>query len=225
MPADPFFHALWIGAHGNTYGRQSMRILAVMAIALMAACGGADTAPAPEGIGLTEQERQDSGQLLFDGTSVEGWTPRGEASWIVEDGAITAEVGSGRGFLVTNGSYENFTLHLEFWVDDVANGGVFIRVPEVGDISQSNSFEVNIFDAHEFWPTGSINEIQRYDAQPSAGRWNTFEITADGDHLVVLMNGQPAVDARAERLPEGPIAIQYAGQGEIRYRNITIREL
>ena len=39
-----------------------------------------------------------------------------------------------------------------------ANSGVFIRCPAEGPITQGNAFEVNIYDPHDSWPTGSINE-------------------------------------------------------------------
>lgn len=163
--------------------------------------------------------------VLFDGQGLDAWTPRGEATWGVEEGAITPVEGSGRGFLVTNEAYGDFRLTAEFWVDETANGGIFFRVPETGDINQANSFEVNIFDAHAEWPTGSINEFQRNDAPRTAGQWNTFEITAQGDHLTVSLNGEQVVDTRGQRLAAGPIALQYNGAGTIRYRDIEIQPL
>lgn len=156
---------------------------------------------------------------------LDGWTPRGDATWTVEDGAFTPGVDGGSGFLVSNESYDDFRVTVEFWVDETANGGVFLRVPESGEINQFNSYEVNIFDAHPDWPTGSINEIQRNDAPETVGRWNTFEITAEGDRVTVSLNGEPVVDARGERASSGPIALQYFGNGLIRYRNVEIQPL
>jgi len=101
---------------------------------------------------------------------------------VVEGGTITAVTDSGRGHLVTGGNYADFELHADFWVDDVANSGIFFRVPEACDITQSDSFEVNIFDAHAEWPTGSINEFQRIASTPNTvGRWNAVTIRAAGE--------------------------------------------
>ena len=62
---------------------------------------------------------------LFDGSSLDGWHVLGDANWELADGAVQAD--SGSGFLVTEDSYEDFELTLEFWVDEPANSGIFIR--------------------------------------------------------------------------------------------------
>jgi hypothetical protein len=200
----------------------------IVFIALAACAESADTdvQPAEETMETAVPAEEAAGSVtLFNGQDLAGWTPRGEATWEVVDGTITPLEGSGIGFLVTNESYDDFRLTAEFWVDDTANGGVFVRVPEAGEISQSNSFEINIYDAHANWPTGSINELQRNDAPNTVGQWNTFEITAEGNHLTVALNGENVVDVQAQRLPSGPIALQYNANGTIRYRNVEIQPL
>ncbi|MDA1096723.1 MAG: DUF1080 domain-containing protein [Chloroflexi bacterium] len=204
------------------------RTLAVGALVVVSACSPAGAVPGAETTekSMTHEEQQLAWMPLFDGRSLEGWAPRGAAEWKVENGEIVAAENSGRGHLATVKSYGNFVLRVEFWVDSVANSGVFIRTPEAGELNQSNSFEVNIFDAHAEWPTGSINEIQRTSQAPvTAGRWNTFEISALGDNLKVTLNDQPAVDARASRLAAGSIGLQYNGRGVIRFRNLRLLPL
>ena len=164
--------------------------------------------------------------LIFDGTSLTGWAPRLDGQWEVADGTISAVPDAGRGFMATTAHYADFQLTVDFWIDDTANSGVFLRCPAEGAISQGNAFEVNIFDPHTTWPTGSINEVAKIQTVPqTAGKWNTFEITADGDHLVVQLNGQTTVDARSDRHQSGPIALQYNGAGQVRFRNIKIKTL
>ena len=164
--------------------------------------------------------------LLFDGTSLNGWAPRLDGQWEVADGTINAVPDAGRGFMATTAHHANFQLSIDFWIDDTANSGVFLRCPAEGAISQGNAFEVNIFDPHATWPTGSINEVAKIQTVPeTVGKWNTFEITADGDHLVVRLNGQTTVDARSDRHQSGPIALQYNGSGQVRFRNIKLKVL
>ena len=55
---------------------------------------------------------------LFDGSSLDGWNVLGNANWELADGAVQADTGSG--FLVTEESYADFELTLEFWVDEPA---------------------------------------------------------------------------------------------------------
>lgn len=175
---------------------------------------------------LTSAERADGWTMLFDGKSLDGWAPRGDARWEISDGTISAVPESGRGLIATTEHHANFQLNVDFWIDDTANSGVFIRTPAEGSITQGNSFEVNIYDPHDSWPTGSINEVAKIQTMPNTtGKWNTFEITADGDHLMVKLNGETTVDARSDLHTHGPIALQYNARGQVRFRNVKLKTL
>ena len=175
---------------------------------------------------LTGAERVEGWMLVFDGTSLNGWAPRVDAMWEVSDGTISAIPASGRGLIATNAHYTDFQLRVDFWIDEAANSGVFLRCPADGPITQGNAFEVNIYDPHSSWPTGSINEIAKIQTMPNTtGKWNTFEITADGDRLVVKLNGETTVDARSDRHNSGPIALQYNASGQVRFRNVKVKLL
>ena len=198
----------------------------LLILGVSVACALASATMAQQHNSVTASEAADGWVLLFDGTSLTGWAPRLDGQWEVADGTISAVPNAGRGFMATTAHYANFQLTVDFWIDETANSGVFLRCPAEGAISQGNAFEVNIFDPHEIWPTGSINEVAKIQTVPqTAGQWNTFEITADGDHLVVQLNGQTTVDANSDRHQSGPIALQYNGSGQVRFRNIKIRTL
>ncbi len=207
-----------------------MRIIGTVALALLVACAGADDsdpgAATSQGTGAVSSVQDGEGwRQLFDGRTLQGWAQRGDATWQVDDGTITP-ASPGPGFLATAESFGDFQLRLEFWTDTIANGGVFLRIPPEGEITSTNAIEVNIFDASETWPTGSVNEVQRHDPEPTTGRWNTYDITAEGDRVVVVLNGDTTVDARVpDRLSSGPIALQILDEGVIRYRNVRIRPL
>ena len=163
---------------------------------------------------------------LFDGESTFGWTPRGDARWQVQDGAIAVVPGSGTGVLSTNTEFADYHLTADFWVDAAANSGIFLRCPPSGEITQGNAYEVNIFDKHPHWPTGSINDVARVKrARKTTGRWNTFDIRAEGERLVVKLNGRPAVDTRATKYARGTIGLQYNGQGTVKFRNVKLQPL
>lgn len=212
------------------------RTLALKTCALLLALAGCsdDSAPATDEASLpisdanslTAVEQEEGWRLLFDGTTLDGWVPRDSALWRVEEGAISPEPGSGPGFLTSAESFGNFHLRVDFWVDSIANGGVFLRVPADSTISAMNSLEVNIFDAHAEWPTGSVNLFHKNEAPATAGQWNSYDIRAEGEHITVTMNGQVTADVQAaDRLPSGSVALQLLGDGVIRYRNIRIRTL
>src|SRR5215831_19709339 len=62
---------------------------------------------------------------LFDGKNLSSFNTIGDANWQLMEGVVQANKGTG--FLVTKASYGDFQLKAEFWVDDDANSGVFIR--------------------------------------------------------------------------------------------------
>ena len=118
---------------------------------------------------------------LFDGSTLNGWNVLGNANWELEDGAVQAD--SGSGFLVTPESYADFELTLEFWVDEPANSGIFIRCADAESVRDTNCYEVNIYDtrADQTYRTGGIVHIAAPTSVINAGgRWNTYEITAQG---------------------------------------------
>ena len=164
-------------------------------------------------------------KTLFDGSSLDGWRALGTANWELGDGAVTAT--SGSGFLVSEDSYDDFQLKLEFWVDEPANSGVFIRGADPQRITDRNSYEVNIYDtrADQTYRTGGIVHVAAPSAMINAGgQWNTFEIHAQGSQLIVNLNGTQTVATNDDQHSSGPFALQYAA-GTVRFRNVQIRSL
>lgn len=160
--------------------------------------------------------------LLFDGASTFGWAPRGEAKWAVADGALVPS--GGRGFLSTTTPFADFTLKAQVWVDDRANSGLFLRCPTSGEISEANAYEVNIYDAHAMWPTGSINRVGKTRIPvKTVGKWTDFEVSAVGDRLRVSVDGKETLDARDTKYRNGTIALQYNGMGTARFRGIRLK--
>jgi hypothetical protein len=131
------------------------------------------------------------------------------------------------GFLVTPVSYGDFQLSLEFWVSDDANSGVFIRCQDPKNITAMNAYEVNIYDRRPdpSYRTGAIVDVAKPMANiNTGGKWNTYEITAQGPKLTVTLNGQRTVDVEHKGYARGPIALQY-GAGTVKFRNVRIRTL
>jgi hypothetical protein len=165
---------------------------------------------------------------LFDGTSLNGWTPIGNANWRLAEGAVQAD--SGAGFLLTQADYGDFEVRVEFWADDDANSGVFIRCQSRQEVGAANSYEVNIFDKRpdQTYRTGAIVNVARPLAQISAGgKWNTIEISARGSRLMVTLNGTRTVDVNDTKYARGPIALQYGAgannAGIVKFRKVEIR--
>ena len=166
-------------------------------------------------------------QPLFDGRSLDGWTPVGGATWTLKDGIAAADKG-GMGFLVSKGRFADYELRVEFWVSGDANSGVFIRCGDPTNITFENCYEVNIYDTRPdpAYGTGGIVNVASVSPMPrTGGRWNVMLIRAEQDRLTVELNGQRTVDSvRDARLNEGHIALQY-GAGVVKFRKVEIRPL
>jgi hypothetical protein len=170
-------------------------------------------------------QRDGGWTTLFDGKSLKGWDTVGDANWNVADGVVQAN--KGNGYLVTPTSYRDFQITLEFWVTDDANSGVFIRCSDPKTISAANAYEVNIYDQRPdpTYGTGAIVNVSKPATfMKAGGKWNTYDITAKGPKLTVVLNGVKVVDVEDTKHSEGPIALQY-GAGTVRFRNVRIRTM
>ena len=167
---------------------------------------------------------------LVDGAKgMENFNVVGEADWAAVDGAIQATKGGKTpSYLVTKSSYKDFTIRVEFWASDDANSGVFVRCQNPVQITDENCYEANIFDRRPdpTYGTGAIVKVAKApDPMPKAGgKWNTYEITAQGTRLVLVLNGVKTVDVQDSKLASGPIGLQW-GSGTIKFRKVEIRGL
>jgi len=165
---------------------------------------------------------------LVDGNSIPaGWAQLGEGNWSVVDGALQGRNGK-LGYLLTPETYADFELKAEFWADEPANSGIFLRCQDRAKVGSDNAYEVNIFDKRPdpSYGTAAIVDVAKV-RQPgplAANKWNTFVIAARGPRLTVVFNGEQTVDATDSRWASGPIALQSAG-GTIRFRKVEVRRL
>ena len=152
---------------------------------------------------------------LFNGESLEGWTPVGNGdmqSWEVRDGQLVC-TGKKGSWLRLDQPHKNFNLRLQYLLRSHGNSGVYIRVPEDGNHhGEGSGIEVQILDDRD---EGHRN-LKDYQygcslyaivpATPRVGRdvgeWNTLEIDASEFHYRVWHNGQQVVNATAEQFPE-----------------------
>jgi len=176
--------------------------------------------------------------VLFDGKSLDHWNKIGDANWRIEDGAVVAD--KGNGFLVSKTTYGDFQLRAEFWVDDDANSGIFIRCTDPEKVTGNNAYEVNIWDRRPdpSYGTGAIVNVAKVSPMPkAAGKWNVYEIVAKGSTFTVTLNGQKTVDgAQDSKFASGRIALQPGfglkddkgvanDRGAVKFRKVEIKAL
>ncbi|MDZ4818924.1 MAG: DUF1080 domain-containing protein [Planctomycetota bacterium] len=185
---------------------------------------GAVHAAEPKHNTLTDKELADGWILLFDGETLYGWKPNKEADWEVVDGTIRASKGKPT-LLTSTSEYANYELKVDFKASPKTNSGVFLRVPQTGGDIEKNMYELNIAPADNPYPTGSLVRRKRAAEVLPDDAWHTFDVTADGGHVIVKLDGKQVLSYFDPiPAPAGRIALQF-NEGPIQFRSIKLRPL
>ena len=204
-----------------------------LATLMLFGCATAPTASPPDCASAPARAAGSGWVTLLDGPNgMNNWTPIGDANWRMVDGVLQAD--KGVGFLTTKECFRDFKIRAEFWADDDANSGIFIRMQDVKTVTAGNSYEVNIYDKRpgQDYSTGAIVDIGKValPAPKAGGQWNVYEITAKGPQLTIVLNGKQTVDVQDNKHARGPFALQYApgvvkDKGVIKFRKVQIQAL
>jgi hypothetical protein len=146
----------------------------------------------------------------------------GASHWQVVDGSLLP-CGEPAGYLTSDRQFKNFVLSIEFKCGEEVNSGVFVRSAD----DNAGGYEVQIWRQQPAgFNTGAIVGVAKtartYTFKPN--EWNRYQITADGDHLVVELNGETTLDVHDAKFADGHLRLQYQ-QFPIAFRNIRIRPL
>ncbi|WP_425618889.1 DUF1080 domain-containing protein [Anatilimnocola sp. NA78] len=174
------------------------------------------------------------------------WTTTG--NWVLgEDGVVTLKPREGEkgwqrydAYLWLKGSeYQDFEIDFEYKVEKGGNSGFYFHV---GDVKQpvSSGIEVQIYASHGKAADAKLTDHDSGGIIPGlpptkntskpAGEWNRFVITAKGDTLTVVLNGETVneVDLTNDKLKTRPKtgAIGFQDHGlPLSLRNIKIKKL
>lgn len=179
---------------------------------------------------------------LFDGKTLAGWEGRTDV-FRVEDGAIVAGSRTApmprNEFLCTLAEYGDFVLRFEFHMPGGGmNAGVQFRSQRIPGDHEVIGYQADMGDG---WWGALYDESRRNRVLAKPGDeviaraldkegWNRYVIDARGRHVRLFINDQMTVDYTepdATLAQHGRICVQiHSGPaGEVRYRNIEIREL
>lgn len=163
---------------------------------------------------LTQQEKQDGWQLLFDGNNLNGWHSYLEKApgkdWKAEDGAVYLDKNENSVYkdyadLTTDAEFENFDLKLEFKTDTCANSGVMFYVHESSEYKNTweTGPEMQIDDVicgpdhlSKMNRMGTLYDLYPVDSEyvGASGKWYEFEIKADHGHLQLFEDGHKVIN-------------------------------
>jgi len=166
--------------------------------------------------------------------------------YIVEGDRIVCP-SDGGGNLFTEKEYANFILRVEFKLSPGGNNGVGLRAPYEGDAAYQG-MEIQVLDdpAEQYKDiqpgqhSGSIYLVfpAKQGALKPTGEWNSYEITANGRHVSINLNGTMVVDADLDTMKDPRILRQHPGlarttghigllghRSHVEFRNIRVKEL
>jgi len=193
--------------------RHASRIIRVSVAGLLAVlAGNASPLAAPPQPQGEQYSSRDGWKPLFNGNTLAGWkfrNPNAKKVWVVCDdvrldpsnpskllpvgsgGSPTAALlcgDDGRGSdIMTEESFNDYQLHLEFTVPKGSNSGVYNR----------GLFEIQVFDSYgvpklAFHDCGALYERalpSENHARPP-GQWQSYDITMTGKKLSLIWNGK-----------------------------------
>lgn len=227
------------------------RFLFVLCIALVATgCGrssadqesGASDASATHNA-LTDAERAEGWRLLFDGSTTDGWRNFKASdlnpAWQVEDGTLTLTE-QGGGDIVTEETFENFELAIDWKISEGGNSGIFFNVVESDEYDAvfETGPEYQILDDENAADNDDPTHLAgaNYDLHaPSddvvrpAGEWNTTRIVVDDGRVehylndVMIVEYELWTDAWREDVANSKFA-DMDGYGQARSGHIALQD-
>ena len=196
--------------------------------------------------------------VLFDGKSVSGLRgykmesfPWG--SWAIDDGSLKTVPGEKGIDIISDETFKDFELQLEWKLQSGGNSGIFYFATEEGDFIWQSAPEMQVLDniSHQDGLRDETSAGALYDLIPpkndvtkALGEFNQVKIISKDNHIEHWLNGEKLLEyeygsndmrvliskSKFKDMPffakasSGRIGLQ-GDHGEVRYRNIRIRKL
>ena len=185
---------------------------------------------------------------LFDGKSLAGWhadvPDRDQKSDVpipfIARGGMLVSLGTPMGHLVTDASYENYKLLVEYrWPKEAGNSGVIVHVSKLrllnnflpqgieAQLKSGNAGDFHLF-GETLMKTSAPSEKAGTNftdnSEKPVGKWNAMTVECRGDSIRVWVNGDLVNDGISCSTRRGQIALQSEG-AEIEFRKLELTKL
>jgi 3-keto-disaccharide hydrolase len=160
---------------------------------------------------LTDAEKSEGWQLLFDGQTKNGWhsyNKKGNLDdWKVENGALVLNSTKKDDDIVTDEEFGNYHLKLDWNISEGGNSGIIFNVKESPEYDRSYKTgpEQQVLDNERHADAkipkhraGDLYDLIACSTEvvKPAGQWNTVEIIKNNDSLTFKMNGTTTVQTK-----------------------------
>jgi hypothetical protein len=158
--------------------------------------------------------------------------------WRVEDGIL---IGSGPAshLFSERGDYTNFRYRVEAMINDHGNSGQYFRTKFGGGFPQGYEAQINATHGDKIrtgslYPSFGVSDEDRKkitvmnDAPHKPDEWFTQEVIAEGNHIVIKVNGKTTVDWTDPKstYKKGHFALQGHDPGTVvKFRKVEVIEL
>lgn len=155
---------------------------------------------------LTQKEKSEGWQLLFDGKTSKGWRGTNMDNfpseyWEIKNGVLTVLPGETTKSIITTDKFSDFEFVLEFRLTPNANSGVkYYVLEDEYDEGNAKGLEYQIIDDSKF--NGDLTKKTKklaslYDIFPSKetnpkpiGEWNQLRIVSSNNNVEHWLNGE-----------------------------------
>ncbi len=149
---------------------------------------------------------QDGWINLFDGETLFGLQPIGDASWDVKDGVLTSTGGSG-GWIATTSQFADFELQAKVRLKGDTTGGLVFRAALDGHPAENGTAVVNLSQ------------------KKGSDDWHEIHVTAQGGTVSATVDGK-AVDGVTSGRTRGYIGVQlHHREGKVEVSELRLKPL
>src|SRR5205807_10338810 len=132
---------------------------------------------------------------LFNGKDLTGWQshPKNPGKWRVEDGVIVSDGLDVSHLFSKRDDYENFHYRIEAKIGDKGNSGQYFRAKFAPGYPPGYEAQINS-NFPDNYKTGSLyGFVMSKEPPPPPDTWFTQEVIADGNHIIIKVNGKTTV--------------------------------
>ncbi len=164
---------------------------------------------------------------LFNGKDLAGWKPNNkDATWFVESGCLVGTQTSGKGGdLFSEKGYDNFELRVLYRVAWPANTGFWFRWDgkagyqfDVLEYKRPEAYTGTLYCHGKMFLARNLNKA----LEDRAG-WNVARVWANGEHIIMGLNGYKVADVKDKTFAKGQFGMQVHGGNDFKGMKVIVK--